>query len=91
MACLGRRVAVGFADGAVKIIELKSSSVQSSVGAGEAHSLAVSCLDTYSDNNIIATGGGDGKITLFKTQPSLKVSFQISVVIFTKLTVSSSW
>uniref|UniRef100_A0A1B6IUN7 Uncharacterized protein n=1 Tax=Homalodisca liturata TaxID=320908 RepID=A0A1B6IUN7_9HEMI len=68
----GRRMAVGYSDGGLKIYDLKSAQVLGSMAAGQAHSAAISGVDTHSDNNIIATGGGDGKVTLFKTQP-LKV------------------
>jgi len=74
----GRRVAVGYSDGAVKVFELKSGAVQGSAAVGEAHSLSVLCVDAYSDNNIIATGGADGKINLFKTQPTLKTVWSFS-------------
>ncbi|XP_054284466.1 angio-associated migratory cell protein [Macrosteles quadrilineatus] len=74
----GRRVSVGYSDGAVKVFELKTGAVQGSSAVGEAHSLSVLCIEAFSDNNIIATGGADGKINLFKTQPSLKSVWSLS-------------
>uniref|UniRef100_A0A1B6KAD8 Angio-associated migratory cell protein n=1 Tax=Graphocephala atropunctata TaxID=36148 RepID=A0A1B6KAD8_9HEMI len=65
----GRRMAVGYADGGLKMYDLKSAQVLGHVAAGQTHSRDISCIDAHSDNNIIATGGGDGKVTLFKSQP----------------------
>lgn len=57
---------LGYANGFMRVFDLKSGQVQ---GVLAAHAMAVNCMDKHSDNNIVAAGGGDGRVTLLKTQP----------------------
>uniref|UniRef100_A0A1B6E5H3 Uncharacterized protein n=1 Tax=Clastoptera arizonana TaxID=38151 RepID=A0A1B6E5H3_9HEMI len=66
----GRRAIIGYVDGCMKLFDLKTGSVLTKFEAGEIHDAAISGLAAHSDNNLILTGGGDGKVNLIKTQPS---------------------
>jgi len=58
----GRRAVVGYADGSLRIFDLKTGDVERSVSdASSAHADAVSCISARSDGGaILATGGVDG-------------------------------
>jgi len=63
----GRRLAVGYADGTVKLFALQTCKLLGEVAAGIPHT-DISSMDAR-DNHIIATGGGDGRVHVFKTEP----------------------
>lgn len=70
----GRRAAFGYSDGSMRVYDLKSSASLATFASGEAHNFTVYCMDAHADNNLVVTGGGDGKVVLYKTQPGKIVS-----------------
>lgn len=65
---LGRRIAVGYADGSIKVFDLKTGNVVQHLSGGLAHSNAVSSIDCHRDNNLIITGSLDGTTKLYNAQ-----------------------
>lgn len=64
----GKRAVICYANGIIKIYDLKTSQVLHTIGSLEGHSGTVSCIDIHPDNNLIVTGGEFGQIVLTKTQ-----------------------
>ncbi|XP_014220133.1 angio-associated migratory cell protein [Trichogramma pretiosum] len=58
----GRKLVVGYEDGTIRVIDLRSATVLQTISGNLAHSDAITCLDCYVDNNIILSGGVDGKV-----------------------------
>lgn len=59
----GKRIAVGYEDGTIRIIDLKTKSVLlilSPIG----HSSTITTLDCHSDNNLLLSSSVDGKTIL---------------------------
>ncbi|XP_014770699.1 angio-associated migratory cell protein [Octopus bimaculoides] len=52
----GKRLCAGFENGMMKVIELKD---QTSLHSLNVHSECVTCLDCYSDNNLVISGSSD--------------------------------
>lgn len=57
---LGKRIAVGYKDGVIRVIDLKTSSVLSTISSALGHSSAITAIDCYSDNNLILSADVDG-------------------------------
>jgi WD40 repeat protein len=64
----GKRAAIGYGDGSIKIYDMKTASRLHHIPQGQAHSNTVSAMDCHSDNNLLITGGVDGHAVLLKTQ-----------------------
>ena len=64
----GRRLAVGYVDGTVKVFDLKTLNVTQQLSKASAHTSAVSCLSCSRDNTLVATGSLDTCAKLFNTQ-----------------------
>lgn len=69
---LGRRIAVGYEDGTIRILDLKTSSILSSISSSLGHSFTITSLDCHSDNNLVLSAAIDGK-TILSTSSSGKV------------------
>jgi len=85
--CTGRRVCVGYADGTVKLLDLKSgASVFSLVAGKSGHDDEVTSVGCHHSDNLIITGSvdctalvinvGTGKVT---TRPRL---FPLTVIMY---------
>ncbi len=75
----GKRAAVAYGDGSMRIFNLKSEEVLHNVTGTNGHEAAICALDARSDNNLIATGGQDGVAKIFNTQSGKSIaSFQCS-------------
>lgn len=68
----GKRIAVGYEDGTIRIIDLKTASVLSSISSTVGHSSTITTLDCHSDNNLILSTAVDGK-TIISTANAGKV------------------
>lgn len=62
----GKRLAVGYADGSLKLWDIRTNTValEMNPGTSYSHTEPVICVSTDGDNNVILTGGMDGKITI---------------------------
>lgn len=62
----GKRLVVGYNDGAVKMWDIRTNTValELNPGAAHSHSEPVVSVSTDGDNSLILTGGMDGKITI---------------------------
>lgn len=62
----GKRLAVGYANGTVKLWDIRTNTVALELTTGQAysHTEPVISVATDGDNNLILTGGMDGKITI---------------------------
>ena len=68
MIVTGKRIAVGYVDGSVKIFDLKSLAVLHHLSGAQAHGNAVSSIDCHRDNNLIVSGSLDSTAKLYNTQ-----------------------
>ncbi|XP_076671458.1 angio-associated migratory cell protein [Andrena cerasifolii] len=68
----GKRIVVGYGNGMIKIIDLKTGSVLSSVSSAPGHSSTITTLDCHSDNNLILSAAVDGK-TIISTSNTGKI------------------
>jgi len=64
----GRRLAVGYVDGTVKVFDLKTLNVTQQMSKASVHTSAVSCLSCSRDNSLVVTGSLDSTAKLFNTQ-----------------------
>ncbi|KAK3094701.1 hypothetical protein FSP39_005157 [Pinctada imbricata] len=55
----GKRLAVGYGDGSVKIWDLKSATALHSLDGKGGHTSSVVCIDCHHDNNLVLTGSTD--------------------------------
>nr|CAD7261302.1 unnamed protein product [Timema shepardi] len=69
----GKRAAVGYSDGTVKVLDLKAMTVLHEV---RAHSGSLMSIDCHPDNNLLITSGADELIIFFKTQNGKVASVQ---------------
>ncbi len=75
----GKRAAVGFGDGTMRIFDLKSGDVQHNVTGISGHDGSLCTIDSRTDNNLVATGGQDGSAKIFNTQSGKSIAtFQCS-------------
>lgn len=75
---LGKRIAVGYENGAIKIFDIKASKVLHIINYETSHTFAVTCIHASHDNNLLISGDLNGRIVLSSSQ-SGKVSKVISV------------
>lgn len=64
----GKRLAVGYEDGAIRIVDLKSNSVLFTIAQNFGHTKTVIALDCYIDNNLIISAAVDGKTIISSSQ-----------------------
>ncbi|KOX79874.1 Angio-associated migratory cell protein [Melipona quadrifasciata] len=57
----GKRIAVGYEDGVIRVLDLKTSTVLSSISSALGHSSAITTIDCHSDNNLVLSAAVDGK------------------------------
>jgi len=56
----GKRACVGYGDGTVKLLDLKTGEVVFSLAGGKTgHNSDVTCMDCHSSDNVVATGSTD--------------------------------
>ncbi|XP_053616269.1 angio-associated migratory cell protein isoform X2 [Plodia interpunctella] len=84
----GVRLAAGYEDGAVKVWDLKTSSVLQQI-PNNVHGIRVTAIDTHHDNNLIASISTDGKIVLStatngKVVGELETENDLEVIAFSK-------
>lgn len=60
---------IGYDDGSLNTFDLKSGTSVGNISPGEMQTSLIMCISVHNDNNLVAVGGGDGKVTLIKTQP----------------------
>ncbi|XP_066588372.1 angio-associated migratory cell protein [Prorops nasuta] len=60
----GNRIAIGYDDGTIKTIDLKTTAVISTILPDIGHSSVITALDCYLDNNLIISAAVDGKTIL---------------------------
>ncbi|XP_043285332.1 angio-associated migratory cell protein [Venturia canescens] len=70
----GKRLAVGYEDGTVRVLDLKTGTVQSTSTPGSGHSSAITDLDCQSDGKLIISAAVDGKTILRTPQTGLIVA-----------------
>lgn len=73
---LGKRLACGYQDGSVKIVDLKLGSVIKDIKP-QGDVAGLTCLDVHRDNNLVICGCEDGCILLLSIQ-SGKVCINVS-------------
>ncbi|GFG40869.1 hypothetical protein Cfor_08899 [Coptotermes formosanus] len=64
----GKRAAVGYEDGTVKVFDMKACTVLHHVPQGQANAGTVTDMDCHPDNNLLITGSVDGHAVILKTQ-----------------------
>ncbi|EFX86282.1 hypothetical protein DAPPUDRAFT_187565 [Daphnia pulex] len=64
----GRRIAVGYVDGSVKVFDLKTLAVLQHSNGGQTHTNGVSSIDCHRDNNLIVSGSFDSTAKLYNSQ-----------------------
>lgn len=70
----GRRAAIGYEDGSVKIFDMKIASVLHHFAEGQVHSDSLTDMDCHPDNNLLISGSTDGRAVVIKTQAGKVVS-----------------
>ncbi|XP_031849389.1 angio-associated migratory cell protein [Nomia melanderi] len=68
----GKRIAVGYEDGTIRTIDLKTSSILSSISSSLGHSSTITTLDCHTDNNLVLSAATDGK-TIISTSSNGKI------------------
>ncbi|OAD54328.1 Angio-associated migratory cell protein [Eufriesea mexicana] len=68
----GKRIAVGYEDGVIRVLDLKTCSVLSTISSALGHSSTITAIDCYSDNNLIISAAVDGK-TIISTSNTGKI------------------
>lgn len=63
----GKRAVVGYADGTVKLWDLKTEKSLHHFKGGDAHGTLVSSIDSHQDNVLVVTGSHDGSAKLINT------------------------
>jgi WD40 repeat protein len=64
----GKRTVVGYGDGSMRLFDLKTGNVLFNMTGNNAHSGAVTSLDSQDGNVLVASGGVDGVTKVFNTQ-----------------------
>ncbi|KAJ4442043.1 hypothetical protein ANN_11909 [Periplaneta americana] len=64
----GKRAAVGYEDGSIKIFDMKAATVVHHIPQDQAHTGPITDMDCHSDNNLLISGGVDGHAVVLKTQ-----------------------
>ncbi|PNF29742.1 hypothetical protein B7P43_G11201 [Cryptotermes secundus] len=70
----GKRAAIGYGDGSIKIYDMKTTSRLHDIRQGQAHTGTISAMECHPDNNLLITGSVDGHAVLLKTQTGKIVS-----------------
>lgn len=70
----GKRLAVGYEDGTIRVFDLKTNTMLSSVPSGIGHTATITALDCHIDNNLIVSAAVDGKTILSVSQTGKIVS-----------------
>ncbi|KAJ9593661.1 hypothetical protein L9F63_014786 [Diploptera punctata] len=70
----GRRAAIGYEDGSVKVFDMKTTTALQYFPEGEAHSDSITDMDCHQDNNLLITGSTDGRAVIIKTQAGKIIS-----------------
>ncbi|XP_017878587.1 angio-associated migratory cell protein [Ceratina calcarata] len=68
----GKRIAVGYEDGIIKIYDLKTNTVLSTISSALSHSSTITTIDCHPDNNIVLSAAVDGK-TIISTSKTGKI------------------
>lgn len=68
----GKHLTVGYEDGSIRIIDLKSNSNVAVIPSNTGHSSTITALDCHPDNNLILSAGFDGK-TILSTRSNGKI------------------
>ncbi|XP_060080044.1 angio-associated migratory cell protein-like [Ylistrum balloti] len=63
----GKRVCVGYDDGAVKIWNMKTADVMKTISGREGHTSTVVCMDCHQDNSMVMTGSTDVTAKIINT------------------------
>lgn len=63
---------IGYEDGVIRVIDLKTGSVLSSVSSAFGHSSTITTIDCHTDNNRVLSAAVDGK-TIISTSNTGKV------------------
>ena len=58
---LGKRIVVGYEDGVIRVLDLKTSAVLSSISSAVGHSSSTTTIDCHWDNNLVLSAAVDGK------------------------------
>ncbi|XP_021939347.1 angio-associated migratory cell protein-like, partial [Zootermopsis nevadensis] len=64
----GKRMAIGYADGSLKIFDTKTATVLHHVPQGQAHTGTITDMDCHPDNNLLISSSVDGHAVVLKTQ-----------------------
>ncbi|KAK9301299.1 hypothetical protein QLX08_006359 [Tetragonisca angustula] len=57
----GKRIVVGYEDGVIRVLDLKTSTVLSSISSAVGHSSSTTTIDCHWDNNLVLSAAVDGK------------------------------
>ncbi|XP_035738031.1 angio-associated migratory cell protein-like [Vespa mandarinia] len=68
----GKRLAVGYEDGTIRVFDLKTNTMLSSIPSNIGHTATITGLDCYLDNNLILSAAVDGK-TILSTSHTGKI------------------
>lgn len=60
----GRRVVVGYENGTIRIMDLKTSNLLFTISPNVGHSSTITTLDCHTDNNLLLSAAVDGKTLL---------------------------
>jgi WD40 repeat protein len=64
----GKRAAVGYEDGTVKVFDMKAGTVLHHIPQRQAHTGTITDMDCHPNNNLLITGGVDGHAVVLKSQ-----------------------
>ena len=82
LPCPGKRACVGYADGTVKLLDLKSgASVFTLVAGKTGHDDEVTCIDCQSSDNVIVTGSVDCTALLINVHTGKVLTLCVSVLV----------
>jgi len=82
LPCPGKRACVGYADGTVKLLDLKSGASVFTLAAGKTgHDDEVTCIDCQSSDNLIVTGSVDCTALLINVHTGKVLTLCVSVLV----------
>jgi WD40 repeat protein len=64
----GKRAAVGYDDGSVKVFDMKTATMLHHIPQGQAHTGIITDMDCHPDNNLLISSSVDGHAVMLKTQ-----------------------